>query len=97
MVSSSATPWTAAHQASLSVGFSSKNPGVDSHFLLQGIFPTQRWNPGLLHCRQSFYCLSHQRSPTKAQRPALDFSRDWDRMPLPLLISPLLYAAGSSI
>ena len=33
------------------------------HSLLQGIFPTQRLNPGLLHCRQILYCLSHQGSP----------------------------------
>ena len=26
-----------------------------SHFLLQGIFPTQRSNPSLLHCRQILY------------------------------------------
>ena len=32
------------------------------HFLLQGIFPTQGSNPGLLHCRQILYCLSHQGS-----------------------------------
>ena len=25
-----------------------KNTGVGCHFLLQGIFPTQGWNPGLL-------------------------------------------------
>ena len=30
---------------------------------LQGIFLTQRSNPGLLHCRQILYCLSHHRSP----------------------------------
>ena len=29
-----------------------KNTGVGCHFLLQGIFPTQGSNPGLLHCRQ---------------------------------------------
>ena len=28
--------------------------------LLQGIFPIQESNPGLLHCRQILYCLSHQ-------------------------------------
>ena len=28
-----------------------KNTGVDCHSLLQGIFPTQGSNPGLLHCR----------------------------------------------
>ena len=27
-----------------------KSIGVDSHFLLKGIFPTQELNPGLLHC-----------------------------------------------
>ena len=30
-----------------------KNTGVGSLFLLQGIFPTQGSNPGLLHCRQT--------------------------------------------
>ena len=29
-----------------------KNTGKGCHALLQGIFPTQGWNPGLLHCRQ---------------------------------------------
>ena len=33
------------------------------HFLLQGIFPTQILNLGLLHCRQILYCLSYQGSP----------------------------------
>ena len=28
----------------------------------RGIFPTQRLNPGLLHCRQIFYQLSHKGS-----------------------------------
>jgi len=36
---------------------------VDCHFLLQGIFPTQGSNPGLPHCRQMLYHLSHQGSP----------------------------------
>ena len=40
-----------------------KNTGEDCHFLLQGIFPTQGWNPGLLHCRQILYPLSHQGNP----------------------------------
>ena len=37
-----------------------KNTGVGSCSLLQGIFPTQGLNPGLLHCRQILYHLSHQ-------------------------------------
>ena len=36
-----------------------KSTGVSSHSLLQGIFPTQGLNPGLLHCRQFLYQLSH--------------------------------------
>ena len=43
-------------------GFPGKNTGVGWHFLLQGIFPTQGSNPGLLHWRQMLYPLSHQRS-----------------------------------
>ena len=37
-----------------------KNTGVGCHGLRLGIFPTQGSNPGLLHCRQVLYCLSHQ-------------------------------------
>ena len=40
-----------------------KTTGVGCHFLLQGIFPTQGLNPGLLHCRQTLYWLSHQGIP----------------------------------
>ena len=42
--------------------FPGKGTGVGGHFLLQGIFMTQRLNPGLLHCRQTLYHLSHQGS-----------------------------------
>ena len=41
-------------------GTRGKNTVVDSHFLFQGIFPTQGSNLGFLHCRQIFYCLSYQ-------------------------------------
>ena len=34
------------------LGSLGKNSGVGCHFLLQGIFPTQGSNLGLLHCRQ---------------------------------------------
>ena len=37
--------------------------GVGCHFLLQGIFPTQGSNPGILHCRQILYWLSYKGSP----------------------------------
>ena len=42
--------------------FPGKSTGVGCHFLLQGIFPTQGSNPGLPHCRQMLYHLSHQGS-----------------------------------
>ena len=35
-----------------------KNTGVGCHALLQGVFPTQGLNPGLLHCRWILYHLS---------------------------------------
>ena len=37
--------------------------GVGSLSLLQRIFPTQGSNPGLPHCRQILYQLSHKGSP----------------------------------
>ena len=39
-----------------------QNTGVGSLSLLQGIFPTQPQNPGLLHCRWILYQLSHKGS-----------------------------------
>ena len=39
--------------------FPDKNTGVGCHSLLQGIFLTQGLNPGLLHCSQTLYRLSH--------------------------------------
>ena len=43
-----ATPWSAAHQAPLSVEFSRQEHGNWFHFLLHGIFLTQGSNPCLL-------------------------------------------------
>ena len=43
--------------------FPGKDTGVGHHFLLQGIFPTQGSNVGLLHCRQILYRLSYKGSP----------------------------------
>ena len=55
------TPWTVACTKLLCPwGFLGKSTGVGCRFLLQGIFPTQRSNPGLPHCRQTLYRLSHQ-------------------------------------
>ena len=43
--------------------FPGKNTGVGCYALLQGIFPAQGSNPGLLHCRWILYQLNHQGSP----------------------------------
>ena len=51
-----------------------QNTGVGSLSLLQGIFPTQGLNPGLLHRRQILYQLSHQGSPQILECIAYPFS-----------------------
>ena len=60
VTSDSATLWTVARQAPLSVGFF-ENTEVGYHFLLQPIFLTQGPNPCflcLLHSRQILHPLS---------------------------------------
>ena len=69
VMSDSVTTWTVARQAPQSKGrilewISGKNTRVDCHFLLQGIFLTQGLNLGHLHCRQTLYHLSKQKSST---------------------------------
>ena len=49
------SPWNSTGQ----------NTGVGHLSLLQGIFPTQGSSPGLLHCGQIPYQLSHKGSPYK--------------------------------
>ena len=51
-----------------------QNTGVGSLSLLQGIFPTQGSNSGLLHCRRTPYQLSHQGSPS---------TLEWEPIPSP--------------
>ena len=48
-----------------------KNTRVGCHALLQGIFPTQGWNPGLLHCKGVL---------RKATRDAQEY---WSGLPCP--------------
>ena len=59
--------------------FPGKNSGVGSHFLLQGIFRTQGSNPGLPHCRQTLYCLSHRESESEIAQlcPTLCYPMDY--------------------
>ena len=58
-----------------------QNTGVHRCSLLQGIFPAQGSNPGLQHCRQILYQLSHQGSPRILECVAYCFSRgsSWPR------------------
>ena len=69
-------PMDCSHPNSSGHGdFPGKNIGMGCHTLLQGIFPTQRSNPGLPHCRQILYCMSHQGSLRILQWVADPFSR----------------------
>jgi len=51
-----------------------KNTGLGCHALLQGIFPTQGSNPGLLHWGYILYHLSHQVSQHKGMMAHRCFS-----------------------
>ena len=70
VTSNSLGPWTIAHQALLSMEFSKQNTGVGCHFLLQGIFLTQGWNPRLLILHHQY----HLRSPGGFPILALTFA-----------------------
>ena len=54
--------------------FPGQNTGVGNLFLLQGIFPTQGLNPGILHCRRILYQLNHKGSPRILEWVAYPFS-----------------------
>ena len=56
-----------------------QNTGVGCLSLLQGIFPTQRLSPGLLHCRRILYQLSYQGSPRILEWVVYPFSRGSSR------------------
>ena len=55
--------------------------GVGSCSLLQGIFPTQESNPGLLHCMRILYQLSQEISPRRLVWVAYPFfsGSSWPR------------------
>ena len=82
-----ATPWIAAHQASLSITNSRSLPKLKSfesvmpsshlilcHALLQGIFLAQGLNPGLLHCRWALYYLNHRFSSVQFRHSVMSDS-----------------------
>ena len=65
-----------------------QNTRVGSLSLLQGIFPTRGSNPGLPHCRQILYQLSHKGSPRTLEWVAYAISSD---LPDPGLNQGLLH------
>ena len=70
-MSNSLVPWN----------FLGQKTGVGSLPLLQGIFLTQGLNPGLPHCRQILYQLSHKGNTRILQWVTYPFSRgsSWPR------------------
>ena len=65
-------PVDCSPQGSLSMGILQERI-LECHTLLQGIFPTQGLNPGLPHCRQIVYRLSHLESYILFGRLSEDF------------------------
>ena len=84
VVSDSVIPWTTQ---SMEFSRPGQNTRVGSLSLLQGIFPTQGSNPGLPHCRQILYQLSHKGSLRILEWAAYPFSsrsfqpRSWTKVP----------------
>ena len=58
------TPWTAAHQAPPSMGFSRQDYWSGLPFPSPGDLPDPGSNPGLHIVARCFYSLSHQGSPS---------------------------------
>ena len=75
------TPWTVAHQATLSMEFSRQEYWSGLPCPPPGDFPTRGSNPGLPHCKWILYCLNHQGSPRILEWRAYPFSRgsSWPR------------------
>ena len=78
------SPWNSPGQST----------GVGSLSLLQGIFPTQGSNPGLLHCRRILCHLSHKGSPRILEWVAYPFS---SRSSRPRNRTPVSCIAGESL
>ena len=68
--------WPHGHRAPLSMGFSRQESWSGLPFPSPGNLPTQGLNPGLPHCRQTLYRLSHQGSNfTRLHFTALAFTQ----------------------
>ena len=75
VMSNFATLWPLAARLLNPLNSPGKSTGVGSLSLLQGIFPTQETNSGLLHWRRILPQLSHRGSPRILEWLACPFSR----------------------
>ena len=57
--------------------FPGDSAGVDCHFLLQGIFPTQELNPGVPHCRQMLYLWATREAPRRVGLTLIRLEKHW--------------------
>ena len=73
-----------------------QNTGVGSFSLLQGIFQTQGSNPGLPHCRQILYQLSHKGSPLQIQETVNNFEVSVRGLPLLKMLEGNCRPCGAS-
>ena len=60
-------------------GIFQANTGVGRYSVLHGIFPIQELNPGVPHCRQILFQLSHQGRPRILEWVAYPFSRGYSQ------------------
>ena len=72
-----------------------KNTGMGSQSLLQGIFPTQGSNPGLLHCRHIFFY--HLESPRKPRCIFIEVSVQFSRSVVSNSVTPWTIASQASL
>ena len=70
-----AAPWTVSYQDPLSMGFFQAEYWSGLPFPSPGDLPNPGSNPGLPHCRQMLYHLSHQGSPDLQKNMT---NEDWD-------------------
>ena len=75
-----------------------KNTGVGSHSLLQGIFPTQGSNLGLLHCRHIFFFFFlPSESPRKPRCIFIEVSVQFSRSVVSDSATPWIIASQASV
>ena len=85
-----ATPWTVAYQAPLSIGFSRQQYWSGLPFPSPADLPNPGIKPGLQHCRQTLYRLSHQESTGKEGKGTRNKWNN-DKIPVEYIIGTCLF------